>query len=175
MSGGSVVALLRGMNVGKNRFPMADLRAALAGAGLANPRTLLASGNVVVEGPATAEIFEQVIAEAFGIEMPVIVRSGHELADALAASPFADVATDGARHFIAFAAEPIDEEVATVKLAGKDWGEERWAVRGREVYLWLPGGMGDSPLAVAFGKPPLGPATTVRNVNTVAKLVAMAT
>lgn len=170
-----VVALLRGMNTGGNRFPMADLRAALADAGLVNPRTLLASGNVVVEAPATAETFERVIADAFGIQMPVMVRTGRELAEALAASPFAVIATDGAKHFVAFAADPIDAEAVTVRLGAHDWGEERWAVRGRELYLWLPDGIGRSPLGAAFAKPPLGRSVTARNVNTLAKLIAMAT
>jgi len=170
-----VVALLRGMNTGvKNRFAMADLRAALARAGLANPRTLLASGNVVVEAPATAATFERVISETFGIEMPVITRTGAELAAVLRSSPFAEVATDGAKHLVAFAAEPIDADAVAAKLGATDWGEDRWAVRGRELYLWLPDGMGRSPLAVAVAKPPLGPATTVRNANTIGKLVRMA-
>ncbi len=171
---GHVVALLRGMNIGGNRFPMADLRAALADAGFAEPRTLLASGNVVVRAPAEAQDIERVILDAFGLALPVITRTGAELAAVAAGSPFAQIATDGAKHFVAFAAEEIDPEELT-RLEGQDWAEERWAVRGRELYLWLPGGMGRSPLAASLAKPPLGQATTVRNMNTVTKLVEMAT
>lgn len=171
----STVALLRGMNTGGNRFPMAELRAALADAGYAEPRTLLASGNVVLAGPADASGIERAIEERFGLRLAVVVRTGAELAAVLAASPFADVATDGAKHFAAFAAEPIDPAAVDAKLGGdRDWGEERWALRGRELYFWLPDGMGRSPLAATLVKPPLGAAFTVRNFNTIAKLVRMA-
>lgn len=172
----STVALLRGMNTGGNRFSMADLRSLLAEAGYAEPRTLLASGNVVLAGPADAQGIERVIEERFGLRLVVITRTGAELAAALDASPFADLATDGAKHFIAFSAAPIDAGAVAAKLGDeRDWGAERWAVRGRELYLWLPDGAGRSPLAGAIAKPPLGPSVTLRNVNTVAKLVAMAT
>lgn len=170
-----VVALLRGMNTGGNRFAMADLREALAEAGFGAPRTLLASGNVVVEAPAEAEAVEQVIADAFGLRISVITRTGAELAAVLAGSPFTDLATDGAKHFVAFSAASIDPGAVAAKLEGPDWGEERWGVRGRELYLWLPEGIGRSPLGAALAKPPFGPAVTVRNFNTVAKLVTMAT
>lgn len=170
-----VVALLRAMNTGGNRFPMADLRAALTEAGFADPRTLLASGNVVVRGPADAGAIERVIEERFGLRLMVVTRTGAELARVLGDSPFAQLATDGAKHFVAFAGAPIDPEALEAKLGGgRGWGEERWAVRGRELYLWLPDGMGRSALAVAADKPPLGPAVTVRNANTVVKLVEWA-
>jgi len=170
-----VVAFLRGMNTGaKNRFPMADLRAALADAGFLEPRTLLASGNVVVEAPAEAEAIERVIADAFGLRIPVITRTGAELAAVLASSPFTDVATDGAKHFVAFSAAPIDSGAVSARLEATDWGAERWAVRGRETYLWLPDGIGRSPLGAALASSS-GPQVTVRNFNTVARLVTMAT
>lgn len=175
---GSVVALLRAVNLGPvNRIAMGELRSALAEAGFVEPRTLLASGNVVLatdEAPeAVARAVERVIADAFGVEVPVIARTGAELADVIAATPFADIATDGSRHFVAFCAQEIPPD-AFARLEGSDWGEERWAVRGRELYLWLPDGIGRSPLGATLARPPLGPATTVRNFNTVTKLQAMA-
>lgn len=51
-----VVLLLRGLNVGRNRrVPMADLHELLEEAGYPEPRTLLQSGNVVLESPTGAE------------------------------------------------------------------------------------------------------------------------
>ena len=41
------VALLRAVNVGGTKLPMADLRALLEGLGLTNVRTYLQSGNAV--------------------------------------------------------------------------------------------------------------------------------
>ena len=49
------VALLRGINVGKNkRVAMADLRALMAQLGYTDPRTLLNSGNLAFGAPARA-------------------------------------------------------------------------------------------------------------------------
>ena len=160
------------MNTGANRFTMADLRQALAAAGFGNPRTLLASGNLVVEAPADGAAIERVIEERFGVRLAVMTRTSAEIAAVLTGSPFATIATDQAKHFAAFAAQTIDESSVAATLSG-DWGEERWAVRGRELYLWLPGGMGRSPLAAAMAKPPFGPTVTVRNVNTIEKLARM--
>ena len=48
------IALLKGINVGGNRrLPMADLKAALTEAGFEDVRTILASGNVVLDAPET--------------------------------------------------------------------------------------------------------------------------
>ena len=49
---GVAVALLRGINVGRHRrIKMADLREALTAAGFERVRTLLQSGNVVLDAP----------------------------------------------------------------------------------------------------------------------------
>lgn len=56
------LALLRGINVGgKNKMPMADLKACLEKLGYSNVRTYIASGNVMFESDKTpAEITEMI-------------------------------------------------------------------------------------------------------------------
>jgi uncharacterized protein (DUF1697 family) len=58
-------------------------------------------------------------------------------------------------------------------LAEADFGEERVVVRGREVYLWLPGGITGSKAGKALADAKLGVPVTVRNRNTVQKLLAL--
>src|SRR5688572_680112 len=63
--------LLRGINLGRaRRVGMADLREALTGAGYGNVRTLLQSGNVVLDADAApgqlAPALERVVEERFG-------------------------------------------------------------------------------------------------------------
>ncbi|MGH3552677.1 MAG: DUF1697 domain-containing protein, partial [Mycobacterium sp.] len=48
-------AFLRGVNVGGVNLKMADVAAALSDAGFAGVRTILASGNVLLDSPATAD------------------------------------------------------------------------------------------------------------------------
>jgi uncharacterized protein (DUF1697 family) len=173
-----IVALLRGINLGaKRRVAMADLRTLLQDAGFERVRTHLQSGNVVLaarDSPDdTARTMEALIAERFGFDVDVIVRTAAELADVVGNSPFADVATDGARHFVVFL--PIEPDAAALQeLAGQDFEPDRFGARGREIYVWCPNGMRDSRLMRALADPRLAPTGTVRNWNTVTRLLALA-
>jgi uncharacterized protein (DUF1697 family) len=94
------VALLRGINVGGNRIiKMERLREIFTGAGALDVQSYLQSGNVVFSHPRpTSTRFERAIAEATGLEVPVILRSAAEIA--ALAHPFAgdaDVHGTGAR------------------------------------------------------------------------------
>lgn len=67
-----LICLLRAVNVGgRNRVPMGALREELARAGVPHVTTMLASGNLLVPWPGTAEILqpmiETVILEAFDV------------------------------------------------------------------------------------------------------------
>jgi uncharacterized protein (DUF1697 family) len=173
-----VVALLRGINLGpKRRVAMADLRALLQAAGFEDVRTHLQSGNVVLETAeppdAAARIIEERIAERVGFDVDVIVRTTEELEDVVAHSPFADVATDGSRHFVVFL--PSEPDAAVLQeLAEQDFDPDQFGARGREIYAWCPNGMRDSKLMRALADPRLAPTGTVRNWNTVTKLLALA-
>jgi uncharacterized protein (DUF1697 family) len=173
-----VVALLRGINLGaKRRVAMADLRALLQAAGFENVRTHLQSGNVVLETAeppdAAARTIEERIAERVGFDVDVIVRTTEELEDVVVHSPFADVATDGSRHFVVFL--PSEPDAAVLQeLAAQDFDPDQFGARGREIYAWCPNGMRDSKLMRALADPRLAPTGTVRNWNTVTKLLALA-
>ena len=73
------------------------LREVLASAGLGEVATLQVAGNVVLDdgGRSPDEIagaIRDAVRAAFGHDLPVIVRSHAELADAHARNPFADAA-----------------------------------------------------------------------------------
>jgi uncharacterized protein (DUF1697 family) len=165
------VALLRGVNVGGNKkVEMARLRAVLQELGCRDVRTHLSSGNVVFSGARRSESrLEAAIAEAFGFQVPVIVRSRDELADVVQANPLARIADDPAKHVVVFCAEE-----ASTELVAADFAPETFEVRGREVYLWAPGGLHKSPLAKLLATGSLGTKSTARNWRTVEKLLALA-
>src|SRR3546814_4374120 len=78
------VALLRGINVGgRNKVPMADLRAALEDDGLQSVRTYIQSGNVLFESDEPQASLEDRIEAAlegrFGFPILVVVRSHRQL------------------------------------------------------------------------------------------------
>lgn len=162
------VALLRGINVGgKGLLPMKDLAALCEGAGLASVRTYIQSGNVVFESrlaeSKVKRLLEDALEKRMGKHVPVVVRTGEELRRVLDGNPFAD--KDPAKVGISFldAAPPAD---LLKKLVAP--GGEQVRLGAREVFVFYPDGMGQSKL-----KMPLDGPATVRNVNTVAKLVAM--
>jgi len=78
------IALLRGINVGGHkRVAMSDLRDLLAGLGLANPRSLLQSGNLVFESdrkaPSEIEtLLGRTTRDRLGLESDFFVRSAAE-------------------------------------------------------------------------------------------------
>jgi uncharacterized protein (DUF1697 family) len=165
------IALLRGVNVGGNkRVEMARLRALLEELGYRDVRTYVNSGNVVFSGPRRSEKhLEAAIAKAFGFEVPVVLRTRDELAEIVQANPLRDVATDPAKHLVVF----CGAEAAT-DLEPAGFAPETFHVRGREVYLWAPGGIGTSPLAKELATKSLGEKSTARNWRTIEKLLALA-
>jgi uncharacterized protein (DUF1697 family) len=165
------IALLRGINVGGNkRVEMARLRALMEELGYTGVRTYVNSGNVVFSGPRRPEEqLETAIAKTFGFEVPVVIRSRDELAEVVEANPLRDVATDPARHLVVFCAAE-----ASTDLDPADFAPETFAARGRELYLWAPGGIHTSPLAKLLANKSVGPKSTARNWRTVEKLLALA-
>lgn len=168
------VALLRGINVGRNRrIRMADLRSALEAAGFGRVRTVLQSGNVVLDAPgaSAAEVSRRVhdaVLTASGFDVAVLVRTGHQLAGVVSRSPM-PAPPDGSRFFVAFP----DRPAATVERPPLPVGsEEQWWPEGQEIYVWCPGGLLESPLMSAFaGRHAVH--ATVRNWNTVTALARL--
>jgi uncharacterized protein (DUF1697 family) len=141
-------------------------------------RTHLRSGNVVLtsEDQASEQLAAAVeagIAERFGMDVAVVVRTREEIADVVAANPLPEGEKEPSRLFVAFLTAPLDEERVRAIDPG-DYLPDRFVVRGREVYHWCPNGLSNSTLTPAFWKELGGGATaTVRNWNTVTKLAAM--
>lgn len=170
------VALLRGINVGGHRvIRMADLRGMFDKAGAKNVETYIQSGNVVFEHAARSAAtlthdLARTIAKAAGFDVSLVVRTGAELAATIEDNPFSGENAD--RLYVYFLAgkptprllAPIDPEV---------FAPERCAAV-RDVYLWLPTGMGRSKLAVALARLPGIKDATARNWRTVQKLAEMA-
>ena len=186
--------LLRGINLGRSRrVAMADLRAALTAAGYEGVATLLQSGNVVLDSPQPAgslkPALEALLADRFGMPIEVILRSRDEVARVVERNPLREVAHDGSRYVVAFLASSFSAASSSFAapavsassspafgddpLKGVEAGAERYVIDGAEIYLWLPDGQQNSPLMKALGKIKNGPSATVRNWNTVEKLLAL--
>jgi len=173
------VVLLRGINLGsQRRVAMGDLRDLLEqDLGFTGVRTLLQSGNVVLQADAAAEALRERLESAlearFGFPIEVFVRTAEELEAVVAADPHREVAEDPKRSLVAFLASEPDP-AAVEELLARDLGDERVAARGRELYFWCPGGVQSSAAMKAASDPRLGTSATVRNWRTVTRLLALA-
>jgi uncharacterized protein (DUF1697 family) len=171
----TLVVLLRGINVGGHkRIKMADLRALLEAHGYEDVKTYLQSGNVVLssrKAPATVQRdVEQAIEDTLGHEVDVVVRTADQLAETVAADPFADVRDDPKRHQVVFLGGAPDR-AAMEKLEATDFAPERLVVRDGELHAWCPDGVNDSPLIKALTK--VRTTATARNWRTVEALLEM--
>jgi uncharacterized protein (DUF1697 family) len=171
------VVLLRGINVGRaRRIGMGPLRQALTDRGYVGVRTHLQSGNVVLDSDREpAELgtdVEALVRAEFGLDVPVVVRTGTDLAAVVAADPLAGIATDPARHLVTFLpAEPDPARVTALPEPGP--GDGTYRLLGRELHLWLPDGVLATPVGSWRWDRLLGVAGTARNWNTVCALVEL--
>jgi uncharacterized protein (DUF1697 family) len=160
------VALLRGINVGGNRIiKMTDLRAMFERAGATNVETYIQSGNVVFTHAARSAAKLTVMLEA-ALGLVVIVRTAAELAAVIENCPFPKTDPKALHVFFLRKVAPID-------LDPKPFLPEKWRVVGKELYLFLPNGLGRSQLVgKLMRKPPVDDATA-RTWRTVETLTAM--
>ena len=162
------VALLRAVNVaGTGKLPMAELRAMAESLGLTNVRTYIASGNLLFESAlserAVKAALETRIGAYAGKSVPIFVRTAAELAAVRAADPFPDA--HGSRHMVYFLDDAPPQDT---QQSARDQAGERIALGVREIYVDYGDGIRFTKLKLAATK--IG---TARNMNTVAKLVAM--
>lgn len=167
------IGLLRGVNVGgKNTVPMAQLRALVTSLGHSEVTTYIQSGNIVFtsEKPVTPKSLETAIATAVGVKIVVVLRTPAELKKIVKANPFSK--DDLSKVHVGFmAAKPPAAAVA--QLDPEPFRPEEFVINGSELYLHLPNGMARSKLPAYLDRRLKVP-TTVRNWNTVMKLVELA-
>ncbi|MEV6314338.1 DUF1697 domain-containing protein [Streptomyces sp. NPDC051776] len=172
------VALLRGINVGgQKKVPMADLRDLLTGLGHGGVRTLLQSGNAVFTSDErdTGRLvtgLEEAIAERFGFTVACLVLSAGELRAVAERNPFPPSSIEPSKLFVTFLSGPVDPARLT-HIGPQGYPPDELRVGERELFLRCPEGIGRSKLAEVLGRTDLGLTATVRNWNTVTKLLAM--
>jgi uncharacterized protein (DUF1697 family) len=164
------IALLRAINVGGNRaIRMADLVDVFVAQGCGDVRTYIQSGNVVFTDrgraePTLVDDLQRSIEQATGFDVPVILRSADEWAGVLDQNPYPGL--EPTKLHVAFLAEA--PAAAMVAKVGPDaFSPEQYLVAGRDVYLHLPNGMGQSKLARALGRTLLCSPATTRNWRTI--------
>jgi uncharacterized protein (DUF1697 family) len=173
------VALLRGINVGgKTLIKMPELKSLLAEMGFEDVTTYIQSGNVVFKSSTgdpgkLAAAIEERIAETFGLDVTVLIRTPAELTEIAIHNPFEGREADVTKLHVVFLGDrPASNAVA--ELDPDRSPPDEFAVRGREIYLHLPNGAGRSKLTVDYFEKRLGLRATARNWKTLTKLIELA-
>ncbi|HEX6381132.1 MAG TPA: DUF1697 domain-containing protein [Acidimicrobiia bacterium] len=170
------VALLRGINVGgKTKIAMAALRDTCAAVGCEDVVTYIQSGNVVLKSKLTADklraALEAAIAEEFGFNPAVMIRTAKEISAVVERNPYAG--TDDKTVHVGFL-HAAPNATTTKCLGAIDCAPEELTVVGRDIYLHLPNGMGRAALPVQMERCLRPTPITVRNWRTVSKLAELA-
>jgi uncharacterized protein (DUF1697 family) len=169
------VVLLRGVTPsGRNRVPMAELRAGLTAAGLADVRTYIQSGNVIARSPlgreALKSLVHDVIATRIGADITVIARTAAELQRIVERNPFPE--SDKAQtYFSLLAATPAPDALKALRAG--DFAPDEVRVGDGAIYVRYATRLSDSRVNNNFLERRLKVAATTRNFNTMTKLVEL--
>ena len=170
------VSMLRAVNVGgTSRIKMDALRAVYESIGLKDVRTLLQSGNVVFRSAITnrdqlGKRIMQEIERQLALEVEVILRSLAEIASIVERGPVLSPRADKAKLLVMFLSA-VPRAAAQAALVKWHKGPEMLEMRGPEIYLYYPDGVGRSKLSGAVIENKLDTSGTARNWNTLQKLL----
>lgn len=163
------IALLRAVNVGgTGKLPMARLREMALALGLAEPRTYIASGNLLFRSALPQAEVRSRLALALQAELGkpwgLQLRRPEDIAALLAANPFPNA--DGARVLVTLLDAPLP---AGWEAAVRQQRDEQLQAGERALYVHYPQGAGASRLRV-----PAAESGTARNLNTLRAVLALA-
>jgi uncharacterized protein (DUF1697 family) len=173
------VSMLRAVNVGgTSRIKMAALQAVYESIGLKDVRTLLQSGNVVFRSSLTdrgqlVRRIAQEIERQLKLEVEVILRTLEEVASIVERGPVLSPDADKSKLLVMFLSGVPDgaAQAALAKWHKERKGPEMLELRGPEIYLYYPDGVGKSKLSGAVLEAKLNVSGTARNWNTLEKLL----
>jgi uncharacterized protein (DUF1697 family) len=170
-------AFLRGVNVGGVNLKMAEVAAALTDAGFTNVRTILASGNVLLESSGRVGTVrkkaEAALRETFGYDAWVLAYDIDTVREIVDAYPF-EREVDGYQSYVTFVSD--DAVLKELAALSGDTGADEKIARGPDplgvIYWQVPKGSTlDSTIGKTMGKPRYKSATTSRNLRTLAKVL----
>jgi len=165
-------AFLRGVNVGGVNLKMSEVATALIDAGFTNVRTILATGNVLLESSSgvagVRKKAEAALRERFGYEAWVLAYTIDTVRTLFEAYPF-EREVDGYQSYVTFVTDPAVLDELAALAAGSD---EEIAPGDGVIYWQVPKGSTlDSTIGKTMGKPRYKSSTTTRNLRTLAKML----
>lgn len=170
-----MIGLIRGINVGGKTLPMANLRAICERIRLKDAQTYIQSGNIFFEsGKSNSDIeraLENGIEKDFGYTVTAMVREPELFEHLIDSNPF-EGRDPKFLSVTILGQSPKAELVAT--LDSVDHGEDEFRVEKDAIYIYCPGGYGNTRLTNNFIESKLQTRATTRNWRTFNKLLEIA-
>lgn len=165
---------LRGVNVGGVNLKMAEVAKAFEDAGFTNVKTILASGNVLLDSrsgvAAVRKKAEKALRDAFGYDAWVLAYDLKTVQEISEKFPF-EREVDGYHSYVTFVTDSdVLDELAAL---GEDAGPDEKIARGEGVIYWQVPSKGtlDTTIGKTMGKKRYKSSTTTRNLRTVEKVL----
>jgi uncharacterized protein (DUF1697 family) len=172
------VALLRGINVtGNNMIKMAELREWFEELGFTDVKTYVNSGNIGFDTRKTpdkklAEKIERAIGSRLQKKISVMIRARGEIAEVLAHNPFEGKYETHKQMHVLFGTDLITKDVEK-KILEFQTDTDKVAIRGRDIYALLLGGVAESIVGRGIIEKKLKLPLTGRNWRTVQALAEL--
>lgn len=170
-------AFLRGVNVGGVNLKMAAVAAALEGAGFGDVKTVLASGNVLLESrsavAAVRQKAEKALRDEFGYDAWVLTYPVDTIADISAAYPF-EREVEGHHSYVTFVSDEdvLRELIEISALADPADNGEKIRPGDGVIYWQVPRKATlESTMGKTMGKKRYKSSTTTRNLRTIDKVL----
>jgi uncharacterized protein (DUF1697 family) len=171
------LALLRGINVsGHNMIKMDALKKMLENMGFQNVETYIQSGNVFFDSEEENAAgvgfkIKQEISKVFGYDVPVIMVSKTDLELCFKNNPFLkEKECDIKKLYVAFISKELTA-AAINDLKISNFKPDEAAIDGSRIYIKYAIGAGKTNLDQKYIEKKLNVVSTIRNWNTVTKLL----
>ena len=173
------LALLRGINVSGHRMiKMETLKIALEKIGFQNVQTYIQSGNVFIDideenSAKVGFIIKQEIQKTFGHDVPVVVIARNDLELCLKNNPFLKIQdADCKKLYVAFISTVLkSEHLNDLKIS--NFKPDEAVIDGSRIYIKYEVGAGKTKLDQNYIEKKLNVVATIRNLNTVSKLLEL--
>tara|TARA_R110002073_G_scaffold57778_4_gene146643 strand:- start:44790 stop:45341 length:552 start_codon:yes stop_codon:yes gene_type:complete len=173
------IALLRGINVGGHKkIKMTDLKASLEKLSFNKVTTYIQSGNVVFNasvGSVTAleTRIQNQIANDFGFEVPVIIKTPVELKTVYANNPFSKNPLNDEKLFYVVFLKQQPQQEFIAHLESYNYSPEAYIINEKIVYFYAANGAANAKMGNAFFESKLKIIATSRNWRTLHKLIEL--
>ncbi|MEY4540505.1 MAG: hypothetical protein RLZZ306_2262 [Bacteroidota bacterium] len=165
------IAFLRGINVGNIRIKMSDLKLVFEKSDFINVKTYLQTGNVVFESDKSLEeikpTLEKTLSETFHYQAFVQLYDFDFLSELIVNYPFE---RDEIHHaYVVF----VDNEVIFEELKSLSASLDEPIKSGNQAFYWkvVKGESLETPFSKILAKAKYKKNTTVRNINTLEKMI----